>query len=399
MKILLTQETDWLTKTIAQQHHLGEMLALEGHEIRVIDFDINWHKQGKRGLFAKRQVYEHVSKILPNASVKVIRPGIVKIPILVYLSLLFTHRQEIKRQIAEFSPDVIVGFGILNSYVAMRETKRNNIPFVYYWIDVLDLLIPTKLFQPIGRWVESATLKRSDCVLAINEKLKDLVLRLGAPPQSTFVVKAGVDFSQFQVNDYSNVRNQYNIQKGDFVLFFMGWLYHFSGLKEVALQLAKFQRQDVKLLIVGDGDAFNDLQQIQVKYNLHNSLILTGKRPYTEIPAFVGVSDICLLPAYPWEKIMQDIVPIKMYEYMAMGKPVIATKLPGVITEFGLDHGVEYVDCPEEALARAIQLSSTGKINELGEKARQFVEGQTWVRITAQFKDILEEVVKEKKNR
>jgi hypothetical protein len=57
------------------------------------------------------------------------------------------------------------------------------------------------------------------------------------------------------------------------------------------------------------------------------------------------------------------------------------------------------VDCPEEALARAIQLSSTGKINELGEKARQFVEGQTWVRITAQFKDILEEVVKEKKNR
>ncbi|MCK4733720.1 MAG: glycosyltransferase, partial [Methanophagales archaeon] len=46
----------------------------------------------------------------------------------------------------------------------------------------------------------------------------------------------------------------------------------------------------------------------------------------------------------------RDIVPIKFYEYMAMGKPVITTKLPGVMTEFGEDHGVIYVDNPEDAL-------------------------------------------------
>jgi glycosyltransferase involved in cell wall biosynthesis len=41
---------------------------------------------------------------------------------------------------------------------------------------------------------------------------------------------------------------------------------------------------------------------------------------------------------------MRDIVLIKLYEYMAMGKPVITTKLPGVMQEFGEDHGVVYVD-------------------------------------------------------
>ena len=397
MKILLTQETDWLTRTPAQQHHLSEMLAKKGDEIHVIDFEIQWQKNGKRELSSKRQVYEHVSKIYPEAEVIVIRPGIIKAPVLVYISMWFSHNKEIDRQIAEFRPDVIVGFGILNSYLAMRAANKHKIPFVYYWIDVLDLLIPTKIFQPLGRSVERATLKRADRVLTINEKLKELVLRLGARPQSTSVVRAGIDFTKFQITDSSSIKSQYNIQKGDIVLFFMGWLYHFSGLKEVAMQLTKVQNPHVKLLIVGDGDAFNELQQIQKKYNLYDNLILTGKKPYKEIPALVGASDICLLPAYPDEKIMQDIVPIKMYEYMAMGKPVIATKPPGVVMEFGNDNGVEYVNRPEEVLTLATELCKDGRLNELGDKARKFVEVLTWDRITAQFENILEDVVKEKK--
>ena len=111
----------------------------------------------------------------------------------------------------------------------------------------------------------------------------------------------------------------------------------------------------------------------------------------------MSASDICLLPAYPDEKIMQDIVPIKMYEYMAMGKPVIATKLPGVVMEFGNDNGVEYVNRPEEVITKANELCKDGRLNELGGKAKKFVEVLTWDRITAQFENILGDSVKEKK--
>ena len=53
---------------------------------------------------------------------------------------------------------------------------------------------------------------------------------------------------------------------------------------------------------------------------------------------------------------MQDIVPIKMYEYMAIGKPVICTKLPGVMWEFGEGNGVLYADSPGKFPKQHIQL-------------------------------------------
>lgn len=115
-----------------------------------------------------------------------------------------------------------------------------------------------------------------------------------------------------------------------------------------------------------------ELQKIRENYSLQGRLILTGKKPYQEIPGFIAASDICLLPAYPDEKIMQDIVPIKMYEYMAMKKPVIATKLPGVMKEFGIGNGVVYVDKPEDVVTKAIELTESGNIEELGTKARSF---------------------------
>jgi glycosyltransferase involved in cell wall biosynthesis len=218
---------------------------------------------------------------------------------------------------------------------------------------------------------------------------------MGANSDKTCFVRAGIDLERYDTNiDGSEMREKYGIEKDDSVLFFMGWLYHFSGLKEVAIELSKIKDENptIKFLIVGEGDAFNDLQRIREEYHLDNQVILTGKKPYQEIPAFIAASDICLLPADPNEKTMQDIVPIKMYEYMAMRKPVITTKLPGVITEFGEGHGVIYVDKSEDALKKAIELIEKGRVEEEGRKARGFVEKYNWDDIVADFERILEEL-------
>ncbi len=395
MKILLVQESDWLKRGPHQQHHLMEKLALKGHEIRVIDYEILWRDQGNKELYSRRRVFDNVSKIHQEAKVTVIRPGIIKIPWLVYASLIFTHRKEIERQIKEFSPDVIIGFSILNSYLAVKAARRNAIPFIYYWIDVLHRLVPLKPFQSIANIVESKTLKQADRVLVINDKLKDYVIEAGVSPEHTQVLRAGIDIEQFNPIDNGNsIRKQYGLKEDDIVLFFMGWLYHFSGLKEVAVRLAETKDDRLKLLIVGEGDAYDELQQIQRKYNLQDRLILTGRKPYQEIPALIAACDVCLLPAYPNEKIMQDIVPIKMYEYMAMKKPVISTRLPGIMKEFGEDNGVVYVSKPEDAIEKAIKLIRNDSLKELGAKARSFVEGYSWDNITDEFEKILGEVVR-----
>lgn len=83
---------------------------------------------------------------------------------------------------------------------------------------------------------------------------------------------------------------------------------------------------------------------------------------------------------------------IKIYEYMAMGKHVITTKLPGVMKEFGEDHGVVYVDKPEDALWKAIELIEGGELQEHGTKARGFVENCGWDDVVDEFEGILEGV-------
>ena len=396
MRLLITQETDWIKRNPLQQHHLAEMLSLRGHEIRVIDYELLWRSQGKRELFSQRQTFADVHKIYDNAKVTVVRPGIIKIPGLDYVSLIFTHRGEIARQIKEFKPDVIIGFGILNSYLAVKAARKNNLPFVYHWLDVLHWLIPFKPFQPLGKFIESRTLRQSDKVVVVSDKLKEFVTKLGAEPERIEIVKPGISLTKFNpAISGETVRKQYGIKKDDVTLLFMGWLYHFSGLKEVALELARTKRENIKFLVVGEGDAFDDLQRTQKEHSLQNTLILTGRRPYEEIPGLIAAADICLLPADPKEKIMHDGLPAKIYEYMAMQKPMISTRLPGVMREFGEGNGVIYVDRPEDTVNKAMELVGSGQIRELGLRARQFVESYSWDKITTQFERILEESVQE----
>jgi len=399
MKILFTQETDWIKRNPAQQHNLAEMLSRRGHEVRVIDYELPWKSETKKGLFSKRKVFEKVSKIHKDANITVIRPGSIKLPILNYISLFFSHRKEIKRQIQEFNPEVIVGWGIINSYLAAKAAQKNNIPFIYYWIYVLHLLIPNRLFRPLGKAIEKKALKKADFVIVINENLKGHVVSLGASADKSSVIRAGIDLIRFDSKiNYINIRKQYDLNDYDRVLFFMGWLYHFSGLGDVMKALSKNGNLRLKLLIVGEGDAHADLKVLRDRYRLGDRVILTGNKEYSEIPNFIAAADICILPTDPSEPIMQDIVPIKMYEYMIMRKPVIATRLPGLMKEFGEGNGVIYAEQPREVIKIAEGLFNSGShhIFRLGLLARKYVERNSWNKITNQFERTLEDAIRGK---
>jgi glycosyltransferase involved in cell wall biosynthesis len=398
MKILLVQDTDWLTRNIHQHHHVGERLCLRGHELLVIDHDVMWrtHGNGKGKLFLRRQVFDGVSKVVPDACVTVIRPGILRVPFLVYVSMLFTYGREISAQLRESPPDVIIGMYVLSSYLALKASKRHGIPFVFEVLESYSEMIPSTVLRPIGKLIEKTIYKGADRVVVINEGLREHAIRMGAHPETTCVIRAGVDKELFGSHvDGKTVRLQYEIAEHEKVLLFMGWLYQFSGLKELLAELAKLRREDigVKLVIVGDGDAFEELQRMRTDLHLEDCVTLTGKQPYERMPEFIAASDICLLPAYN-NKVMHDIVPIKMYEYMTMGKPVIATRLPGIMKEFGSDNGVLWIERPEDALGKALEVIKAGTIEAHGEKARQFVRYIDWDTVVDQSEDVLLDCVK-----
>lgn len=84
------------------------------------------------------------------------------------------------------------------------------------------------------------------------------------------------------------------------------------------------KRNDVTFVFIGDTYGSN----LKKLMNLDNVYFL-GERPYSEIPKYLLEFDVCLIP-FKMIKLIQDAHPIKIYEYFAAGKPVVATDIPAL---------------------------------------------------------------------
>ena len=388
MKILVVQESNWTDRGPHQSHHIMERLVQRGHEVRIIDFDILWRKNVNRTLFSRRSVITAQPKAIPDVRITVIRPSIIQLPILEYLSLLYFHRKEIIHQLDEFKPEVVIGFGILNARIAMSLCRKRRITFAYYIIDELHRLVPQPYFQKLARTIEQKNFQTADIVLSINEMLREYTIEMGAPREKTHVIRAGVDLEIFKAEYREPMRKELGFTNSDTVLFFMGWLYDFSGLKEVAIELSKSSEKNIKLLILGNGDLWDTLQGIISKNSLEGQIIMKGWVPYQEVPKYIMACDVCILPAYK-NDIMMNIVPIKLYEYMAAGKPVIATNLEGLKKEFGENNGILYIEDSTETIDKVKSLTKEEKFDDVGLRGYNFVKNNNWNNIVNQFEAVI----------
>jgi glycosyltransferase involved in cell wall biosynthesis len=394
MRILLVQDADWTKKGPHQQHHLMELLSIKGHKVQVIGYNQLWKREGWN-LLSKRVDYKDVCRFYKGARVDYIQPFFIKILILDYLSFFISSRIEISRAQKEFKPDIIIGVtSILSNYWGVKSANKHNIPFIYYWTDVIHTLVPFELFRWVAKIMEKRIIKNSTELMVINEELKDCVIELGADPNTIQVIPGGIDFQRFNPHiDPSPVRKKYGLSENDFVAYFMGWIYEFSGLKEMLLEFVKYKdsHPNFKFLIVGEGEYFSNIRNLVESNNLGGQVVLAGLRPYEEIPQLIAASDVCLLPSRN-NDIMDRIVPIKMYEYLSMYKPVISTKLPGVIKEFGQDNGVIYVDSPEEVIKKLIELNANYSDFEF-DKIKNFIKRYNWDYIVPTFEEAIRSLV------
>ena len=388
MRILVVQESNWLTRGPHQQHHLMERLQARGNQVLVIDFEVDWRDRQRYSPIARGKRLSAPGKALREQRIRVIRPPMVRAPLLSYVCVAIFHPLAVIKAINEFRPDVIVGLGILNSCIAARIAKLHGIPFILYLIDSLHTLIPEKLLRPIGLLLEKRALTLATKVLAINNALGEYATRIGKNVR-TEIVTAGIEKRMFdRVIDGARIRRKLQIPSSSIVLFFMGYLYKFSGLIEVAKSLAHVD-SGIVLLVVGRGDLADELNELQEKEEIRGKLKLVNWVSYEEISSYLAAADICLLPALP-NQIMRDIVPIKLYEYLASGKPVIATRLPGVMKEFGNTSGVTYVKGPDHVVSKATQIASdTEYYNRLKREALEFTHSLDWSSIVDEFYSIM----------
>jgi len=394
MRILVVQESDWIKRNPVQQHHMLERLSAQGHEVLVIDYPIRWRDEG-RGLLASRRVHRGVAKVVPEADVTVIRTAALRISGLGKLGWLATNTLELARAFGTFRPDVVVILGLSNGLVALGLAKLAGVPAVVHLIDALHTLAEPQAIRPIAARVEQAILRGADRVVATNKALGKYAERMGARPDEIVIIPTGADTVRFGPHvDGSTIRAEYGIQPDDRVMLFIGWLYTFSGLRELAeiMSADPGTASGLKLLVAGDGDLMPELRRLREE-RLGDRLILAGAQPVERMPQFVAAADMCLLPAHR-NATMAHVVPAKIYEYLAGGKPVLASALAGLRVEFGDNSGIRYVDNAEQLLSVANELAANPlERGRLGAQARRTVEvSGTWCHVTEQFAQTLRAV-------
>jgi glycosyltransferase involved in cell wall biosynthesis len=402
MRILAVQETDWIERNPILHHRMLEALSRAGADVTVIDFDILWAKKGRLPLWQARREVRDCHKFFPEATVIIKRPGMLRVPGLGRLSWLAGNWRELQNYFAAGRPDVIVAYGISNAFLAQQFAERAGVPFVYHLLDALHTLAESPLQRPIARAVERAVLRRADSVIVVNNRLSSYAIQMGAAPECVEVIPMGANVTaEVMPQQTEEARAALGIAATDFVMLFMGWLYTFSGLKELALELARRKEElpNLKLLVVGDGDLLSELQQLRQQQGLERQLILTGRRPLSEMRGYVAAADVCLLPAYK-NVTMEHIVPAKVIEYMEMGKPVIATRLPGLEAEFGALPGMIYIDHPAEVICQIKELNTTAEsprqvARKLGASCLDFMrKREDWEGVTRRFERVLRSVRK-----
>jgi len=177
-------------------------------------------------------------------------------------------------------------------------------------------------FYKIQVWLEQATYRTSDVVMATNSSYKELaVSRGGLAPEDVFVVRNGPDLNTFKL-----VPPKPALKYGKpFLVGYVGTMSIQEGLDillDVAQHIKNLGRRDIHFTCVGGGPGLPELRKMIVDKNLQDIVNFTGRVSDEDLLQILSTADVCVNPDKPCE--MNDIsTMIKIMEYMALGKPIV----------------------------------------------------------------------------
>ncbi len=359
-----------------------------GHQVTVLDYPILREHWPREPLWQPRMVVNGQFKVRAGGAVRLVRPGTLSLRPLARLSSLFTFAVELRREIRKERPDVLISYALSTGWPALLLARRAGVPVVFHAIDALAAIVPLAALRPVARIFERWLFRQADKVIVINERLRDYALGLGAPAGKSHVIRTGVNLSRPAAALRARQRAELGFDDDDVVLFFMGWLYDFAGVETVAQLLAGLP-EAFRLLVVGDGDVYERLCALRDAENGPGArLMLTGRVPFERIPAYLAAADVCLLP-FIRNAATEHITPIKLYEYMAAERPVLASQLPGVMRDVPPGHGVVYGP-PVDWTPELGKMQDADYRAEVAAQGRAFVEANCdWERLTDDFETLL----------
>ena len=224
--------------------------------------------------------------------------------------------------------------------------------------------------------IEGCAYRAAARVCCTTQSFIETIVARGVPREKTALIPNGADLELFRPLPSSNSAND-EYQLGDrFVVMYSGVLGIKHGL-EVILETARLLRgnKNIVFFLLGSGARQHALTEHAQKIGLNN-VIFAGERQVAEIPSLLARADVCLSALLP-DPYLQKIITVKVFEYLACEKPVVAA-VAGETARVIQESGAGIVVPPNDATAMAEGVLSLYRDSErraaMGKLGRRYVE-------------------------
>jgi glycosyltransferase involved in cell wall biosynthesis len=360
--------------TDAQRVHIREMaeaFRALGHEVKLVSLVPIERGEQNAGRDARNPLWQRWARRIPLAYEAVqLGYNLIGIPMLL--------REALRRE-----TDLLYERYSLFNFAGVVVSKLCRIPLI------LEVNSPFALEQgrdrdirqvKVAAWAERAICNLAERVVVVSTPLARILQASGVRPGKIEVMTNGVRLEQFVPQPPSDrLRSSLGLRPGEKAIGFVGWFRKWHGLELLldAYRLSGLETRQTRLLLIGDGQAMGDLRRYAEDHKLAASVIFTGPVPHSRIPAYMNLIDVAVQPAAN-----EYCCPMKILEYMALGKPIVAPRQENIqeILREGEARFFEPGNARSlaEALCAVTQDANLGRC--MGERARAAVteRGYLW---------------------
>lgn len=231
-------------------------------------------------------------------------------------------------------PDILYERTSISTLLSVMIGRLTNIPSV---IEFNGIVTEELRLGDQANWrikmtlfYESFISKHSSLIIAVSEKLKQwLIEAYCIPPNKIKVVSNGTNTNRFYPRDPQKARELYALPtENKFYIGYLGTLTPWCGLELLIECAPRVLRKipNASFLIGGGQEPYlSGFKQLVRDKGLQNNFHFFGNIPWTKANLFINLFDIAVLPNYNYFLLGQS--PLKLYSYLACGKPVIGPNI------------------------------------------------------------------------
>ena len=244
----------------------------------------------------------------------------------------------------------------------------------------------------LAEWIEKRAYRACDALICVSPALRDLVVtQCGIDPDKILVVPNAVELERFDLSLVAGER-----YFDELTLGFVGGLIGWQALDVLIEVMARLEREEglkTGLVVVGDGAMRETWEARAKELGLADRVRFLGQVPGDRVARHMAGIDV----GYAGAKVMQIgkmyHSPIKLYEYMAMAKPVLAAAFDDAHSLVdGRGTGFLFEPDSKEDLARALREAHAAReqLPTMGAEARALIEAEhSWqVRSAAMIREL-----------